>query len=137
MVDDAVSRSEDHQSPSTYIDEFRIVPGIEVRLGYLIQGKEGLRQKGVDSLIAIDMLSKSYESQYDIADVVAADRDFLDIVRAVRNSGKRVYGAFFNKDTSEELRTTFDSSFIFTKEWLQNYIMKPIIDENDAKQLIQ
>jgi uncharacterized LabA/DUF88 family protein len=46
----------------------------------------------VDTLIAIDMISKAYENHYDVDILLAGDDDFLDVVNAVKNAGKRVYG---------------------------------------------
>ena len=66
------------------------------------------KQKGVDTLIAIDMLSKAYENHYDVAVLLAGDEDFLDVVNSVKNAGKRVFGAFFEKHISPELKDSFD-----------------------------
>jgi uncharacterized LabA/DUF88 family protein len=68
----------------------------EVRLGRLKKDGKGLfRQKGVDTLIAIDMLSKAYENHYDVAAIFSGDEDLLDVVTAVKNAGKQVYGIYF------------------------------------------
>jgi uncharacterized LabA/DUF88 family protein len=81
----------------------------EVRLRRLkSDGKGETRQKGVDTLIAIDMLSKAYEDHYDIAVLLSGDEDLLDVVMAVKNAGKRVYGAFVPNHISEELKYSFD-----------------------------
>ena len=129
---DAVLR--DEQTPDFYIDELSIIQGIEIRLGDVVKGNSGNRQKGVDSLIALDMLTKSYGNQYDIAIIVAGDRDFLEIVRTVKNSGKRVFGAFFNETISEELKASFDSYFVLTKQWLEDYILNPVSSEMEFKE---
>lgn len=71
-------------------------------------GRGTFRQKGVDTLIALDMLSKAYENHYDSAILVAGDDDFLDVVHAVKNAGKKVYGAFFEKHISQDLKDSFD-----------------------------
>jgi uncharacterized LabA/DUF88 family protein len=81
----------------------------EVRLGRLKKdGKGQFRQKGVDTLIAIDMLSKAYENHYDIVMLISGDEDLLEVVMAVKNAGKRVYGAFVPNHISRELEYSFD-----------------------------
>ena len=52
---------------------------IQLRLGRLIRGREGWRQKGVDVLLAIDMITKAYKQQYEIAVMLAGDDDFVDV----------------------------------------------------------
>ena len=84
------------------------VPFCTIRLGRLIKTKEGYRQKGVDILMAIDMLTKAYENHYEIAILVAGDGDFVDLVEAVKDAGKRVYGAYVPRNISQELRESFD-----------------------------
>jgi uncharacterized LabA/DUF88 family protein len=54
------------------------------------------------------MLSKAYEDHYDIAVLISGDEDLLDVVTAVKNAGKRVYGAFIPSLISEELKYCFD-----------------------------
>ena len=94
----------------------------ELRLGRLKKDGEGKpRQKGVDTLIALDMVTKAYQNHYDIAVLLAGDDDFLDVVRAVKNAGKQVFGFYFDKLTSQELKNSFD--------------MKLSIDTNFATQI--
>src|SRR5579872_5906482 len=51
----------------------------EIRLGTAKRdGKGKLKQKGVDALIALDMLSKAYENHYEAAILVSGDEDLLE-----------------------------------------------------------
>lgn len=94
----------------------------ELRLGRLIRDGNGdLKQKGVDALIATDMVEKAHLNHYDVAVLVAGDNDFLDVVKAVKNAGKQVFGFYFDKLTSKELKNSFD--------------MKHAIDDNFATQI--
>ena len=50
------------------------IAGFEDRLGNIKKAKkERNRQKGVDSLIAVDMISKAYQDHYDSALLIAGD----------------------------------------------------------------
>lgn len=103
-----------------YMKKVRDNDFVEVRLGRLKTDHSGARrQKGVDTLIAIDMVSMAYENQYDVAVLLAGDDDFLDVVKAVKNAGKNVYGAFFLGHVSEELQYEFDSRFFLDKGKLE------------------
>lgn len=77
-----------------------------------------IRQKGVDTLIAIDILSKAYQDQFDITIIVTGDEDFLPVIDYVKNTGKRIYGVFFENLFSQDLEERLDNSFIITYEWL-------------------
>jgi len=82
----------------------------ELRLGRLKNDGEGKpKQKGVDALIAIDMVSMAYENHYDIAVLLAGDDDFLDVVKAVKNAGKMVVGFFFEQHISVDLKNILDT----------------------------
>jgi len=92
-----------------YFDKIRLIDSFDVRLGRLVWVKNGdYRQKGVDSLIAIDMITKAYESQYDEAILIAGDADFVEIVKAVKSVGARVTGAYFQSSASKDLVDEFD-----------------------------
>jgi len=54
------------------------------------------------------MVTKAYQDHYDIAVLLAGDDDFVDIVKAIKEAGKRVCGAFFEDSASPRLVTEFD-----------------------------
>lgn len=92
----------------------------EVRLGRLkIGGTGSFKQKGVDVLISIDMISKAYENHYDIAVLLSGDEDLLDIVNAVKDTGKRVFGVYFENHISNELKDSFDKRKILDLEFVK------------------
>ena len=103
-----------------YLNQFRNNDYFEVRLGRLKQSKNGLRQKGVDTLIAIDMISKAYENHFDVGVLLSGDDDLLDVVNIVKNTGKRVFGAFYEKTISQELRNSFDKRKILDIEFMKH-----------------
>lgn len=107
-----------------FFARMRNVPFCTVRLGRLKKTREGYRQKGVDILMAIDMLSKAYANHYEIAILLAGDGDFVDLVEAVKDAGKRIYGAYLEKQISEDLLDSFDLAITLTKERLKLLISK-------------
>ena len=92
-----------------YFGEIRTHDFYDVKLGRLIKTESGYRQKGVDVLLAIDMLGKAYEDQYDIGILLSGDDDLVDVVRAVKDVGKRVYGVYFAGHASRKLIQSFDA----------------------------
>jgi len=99
-----------------YLEKIRMLDLFDVRLGKLAWNFKGVKgQKGVDSLIAIDMITKAYQNQYDEAVLVAGDSDFLEIVKTVKSIGPRVTGAYFEKNISKDLVHEFDKRQPFEK----------------------
>lgn len=88
----------------------------DIRLGHLVHSKrKGLRQKGVDIKMAIDMLTKAYDNHYEFAILVAGDGDFVYLVDAVKDAGRRVIGAYYEDNVSPDLKESFDQRIILTK----------------------
>jgi uncharacterized LabA/DUF88 family protein len=107
-----------------YLEPIEELDFFEVRRGHLILSTKGgienrknweWRQKGVDSLIAIDMITKAYQGQYDLGILVAGDLDFIEIVKSVKNIGIRVMGAYFPKNINPKLINSFDKKYVLEK----------------------
>lgn len=102
-----------YQQQSDYFSRIKAINGYQVRLGKLVPtGKDGtgsLKQKGVDVLLATDMITKAYHEQYEFAILLAGDNDFLEVVNAVKDSGKRVFGMYFREHIADDLYDAFDA----------------------------
>lgn len=105
---DAKENLEEHKKQDEYFEKIRQTEFYEVRLGRLIKTNDKYKQKGVDVLLSIDILSKAYENQFDIAIIVCGDDDFIDVVKSVKDIGKRVYGIYFRETVSKRLIDNFD-----------------------------
>jgi uncharacterized LabA/DUF88 family protein len=114
---------EEYNKQNQYLENIKKCDFHEVKTGRLIKTAEGkYRQKGVDVLLAIDMITKAYQNQYDIAILVTGDDDFIDVVKAVKDgTGKLVYGAFFPKETSKRLINCFDMRISLDEKVLQDF----------------
>ena len=89
---------------------FNRMEQVEVVLEKLVISGDGTpRQKGVDTRVALDMMSKAHLDHYDIAILFCGDMDFVPIVKAVKTfTGKRVFGVYFEGHCPEELIALFD-----------------------------
>jgi uncharacterized LabA/DUF88 family protein len=84
--------------------------------------KKRRKQKGVDVMLAVDMITKAFMNHYDIAILLAGDDDFLDLVKAVKDlTDKRVYGAFYPDQVSDDLLNNLDKKQPLTKELLDKH----------------
>lgn len=118
------TEKEKRQEQNSFFSMLRHVPFCTVRLGRLIKTSEGYRQKGVDILMAIDMLSKAYENHYEIAILLAGDADFVNLVEAVKDAGKRIYGAYLEGHVSNDLLESFDVPISLTEDMLKMLVAK-------------
>jgi len=100
-----------------YIKKIQDTDKLDIKYGHLvISKKEGTRQKGVDTLIAIDMITKAFQGQYHYAVLLAGDADFIPIVDAVKHVGPIVVGAFFSDtENSDKLTHVVDKRIIMNK----------------------
>ena len=88
---DALPERSDERYPEqeSYLQDLGGLDYFDVKVGRLKKTGDGsLKQKGVDTLIAIDMLTHAYQNHLDVAVLVAGDDDFLDIVHAVKATGR-------------------------------------------------
>lgn len=107
--EDGHPRREDHES---HLDAMNDVPGVRVRTGTLVdRGRKGLQQKGVDTLLVLDVLQMAQLGAYDIAVLLAGDADFAEVVDAVQRLGRQVWvvrGDGFSDGLSKVLRQYAD-----------------------------
>jgi uncharacterized LabA/DUF88 family protein len=67
-------------------------------------------QKGVDTLLALDFVRLAQQRIYDVAILIAGDRDFGEAVRIAQNEGRRVaLGVFPDAAIATELLHVVDS----------------------------
>lgn len=66
------------------------------------------RQKGVDVLLAVDMLVGAFGGVFDVAILVAGDADFVPAVEEVKRRGVMVLVAGDSKSTAEDLLRAAD-----------------------------
>jgi uncharacterized LabA/DUF88 family protein len=89
--------------------------GYEVKVLPLIQYGERRFEKGLDVMLVTDMLVLAHRDVYDVAILVAGDRDYLYAVKALKEMGKRVEVSSFDDACSRELGLTADSMISLTR----------------------
>ena len=108
---------EKYKEQKEYYSEIEKHGVYDVKLTRLKKTKEGERQKGADVKLAVDAVTKAFMDHYDIAILLTGDDDFLDLVRTVKDlTDKRVYGAFYPDQVSEDLRKSFDKKMLLDKD---------------------
>ena len=120
----------DHKDPkydeqNRYFERIQENNDYEVKLGRLIKTKDDrYRQKGVDILLAVDMITKAFLNHYDIALFLGGDDDYVDLVKSIKDfTGKRIVGAYFQEHVSKRLADSFDGGIILSKDFLGQCIL--------------
>jgi uncharacterized LabA/DUF88 family protein len=114
-----------YEAQKEYFDSIYKAPLYAVRLGNLVESsKEGFRQKGVDILMATDVLTKAYRNQYDTGIFLMGDRDFIPLIEAVNDAGKETVCIYYSPNTSEELLRSFDMSIGLGKSEIMDLLKK-------------
>ena len=83
-------------------------PYLEVRLGTSKYRGDTLVEKGVDIMLATDILQYAWQDLYDIAVLISGDGDFAYALQAVKNIGKHVEIMAFPSNLSYELTQCAD-----------------------------
>lgn len=121
-LQDVAARPDAFREQQEFLDTLRKTPYLEVRLG-IIKTTQGTQiEKGVDIMLATDLLYFAWNNFYDTAVLVSGDADFAYALQAVKNMGKHVEVAYFEGATARELlnvadaRHQLDASF-FANLW--------------------
>ncbi len=95
---DQTTDPERYKKQQRFFAKLHSVPRFQVVLGRLAyrQGNAPV-EEGVDISLAVDMLEKAYKNHYDVAVLVSGDGDFARVIQAVKDAGKQVEVAFFQK----------------------------------------
>ena len=70
-------------------------------------------EKGVDIMLATDMITHSYKGNYDTAILVGGDSDYVGAVQAVKDNGKNLEVALFGH---EALRAQKGQQFVVERD---------------------
>lgn len=93
-----------------YWDAIELLPDTELGFGSTRRGtrRRPPRQKGVDTLIAVDMLVGAFTQLFPVAVLVAGDADFVPVVNEVRRRGVMVVVAAEEQSVANDLRRAAD-----------------------------
>lgn len=102
------------ESLQSYWDAIELLSDCDLGFGSLRGRPRHRRQKGVDTLIAVDMLAGAFDHIFDVAILVAGDADFVPVVQEVKRRGVKVGLIAENGSTSADLRRAVDRCFLLS-----------------------
>jgi uncharacterized LabA/DUF88 family protein len=118
VLQDPSQYPEGYRDQQEFLDALKKTPYLEVRLG---STKKALGvEKGIDVMIATDLLYFAWSGFYDVAILVSGDADFAYAVQAVKNMGKHVEVAYFESGVSKDLLEVADNRCLLDRNFFTN-----------------
>ena len=102
-----------------FLNILRGMPYLEVRLGSLKMSQTGPVEKGVDIMLATDLLQYCWAELYDTAILVSGDGDFGYALQTVKNRGKHIEVAYMESHASRDLLEIADVRHPLDKSFFQ------------------
>ncbi len=114
---------ERYKRQQAFFNSVAQTPYFELKLGRLVYAgwpSSPPYEKGVDIMLATDLLTHAFKNNYDIAILVAGDADYVGALQAVKDNGKNVEVALFGKEsTSRALREVADRVHVIDGRFLR------------------
>jgi uncharacterized LabA/DUF88 family protein len=125
ILQDESQYPEGHREQQDFLETLHQMPYLEVRLGSTKLAQGIPVEKGVDIMLATDLLHFAWRDLYDTAVLVSGDGDFAYALQTVKNAGKHVEVAHFENNISKSLLGVADQWQIlnrafFTGLWIGN-----------------
>ncbi|KAA0918680.1 NYN domain-containing protein [Dietzia sp. ANT_WB102] len=112
--------------PHRYQRTLRVIEGVQLRAGQLIEWGERRTQKAVDTLLVADMIQAAYKGHCSDMVLVTGDADMIPGVRVAVDAGVRMHLVGFGWDSiSSALRHACDTTTV----------LDPRTDFHDAMQI--
>lgn len=128
-----------------FLDRLGWIENLQVRLGRIMPRSSIVEcpeckakfdhrvytQKGVDTRIAVDMVTLAVRNAYDVAILISGDSDLAEAVNYIREqTNKKVEnGCVPGKGWAKTLREAADKRILLTKEYLHDCLLEVSLEE--------
>jgi len=119
VLQDPLLRPDGYREQQEFLDTLRDTPYLEVRLGGLKVTQGIPVEKGIDIMLATDLLYFAWNDFYDVALLVSGDADFAYALQAVKNMGKHVEVAYFESGVSKDLLNVADNRHLLNRNFFK------------------
>ena len=94
--------------------------GFKIGFGHMLK-TDGYHEKGVDVLMAVDLLIGAYEDLYDTAILISSDTDLIPAIEKIRLMNKKVEYIGFSHKPSYGLIANSDIRRLLIKEDIEKF----------------
>jgi uncharacterized LabA/DUF88 family protein len=119
VLQDPTQRPDSYQEQQEFLGILRKTPYLEARLGSTKMSQGVSVEKGIDVMLATDLLYFAWNNFYDVAVLVSGDADFAYALQAVKNMGKHVEVAYFESGVSKDLLNVADDRHILNRTFFK------------------
>jgi len=99
---------ERQSSFNKFLYSLRQIPRLTLRQGKLEKRPDGFKQKRVDIMMAVDLVTLSARSQIQSAIIIAGDSDLIPAIDTAKNNGTIIYLYYYYKCVHDELLNACD-----------------------------
>ena len=117
VLQDPIQRPDGYREQQEFLDILRKTPYLEIRLGSTKVAQGIPVEKGIDIMLATDLLYFAWNDFYDVAVLVSGDSDFAYALQAVKNMGKHVEVAYFESGVSKDLLNIADNRHLLNRSF--------------------
>ncbi len=114
-IQDPVQRPDGYREQQEFLDVLRKTPYLEVRLGGTKVTQGVPVEKGIDIMLATDLLYFAWHDLYDVALIVSGDSDFTYALQTAKNMGKYVEVAYFESGVSRDILNVADDRVLLDR----------------------
>jgi len=115
VLQDPTQYPDGYREQQDFLEALHHMSYLEIRLGGTKMAQGVPVEKGVDIMLATDMLHFAWTNLYDVAVLVSGDGDFTYALQAVKNTGKHVEVAYFENNISKKLLEVADHRHLLSK----------------------
>jgi uncharacterized LabA/DUF88 family protein len=119
VLQDPSQRPDVYREQQEFLDILRQTPYLEIRLGSTKMAQGIPVEKGIDVMLATDLLYFAWHDFYDVAILVSGDADFAYALQAVKNVGKHVEVAYFESGVSKDLLDIADKRYLLDRDFFR------------------
>ena len=116
---DPAKRPDSPKVQQEFLDILQKTPYLEVRLGGTKLSQGVSVEKGIDIMLATDLINYAWKDLYDIAILVSGDSDFAYALQSVKNMGKYIEVAYFENVVSKDLLDLADSTHLLDRNYFK------------------
>ncbi len=117
VLQDPTQRPDSYREQQEFLDNLRKTPYLEIRLGSTKLAQGIPVEKGIDIMLATDLLYFAWNNFYDVAVLVSGDSDFAYALQAVKNMGKHVEVAYFESGSSKDVLNVADNRHLLNRSF--------------------